>query len=263
MKKFLLILTFMLCGINSINAADNSILVNQPAYNSMNFYVYKPANLHKDFYVTYDGFLVYKDAKGVWHYATSEKSGITRTGYVVGSVIPYVVKLKPYDAKISSVAPILNATVTEAKSNTAEKEAIENRIIYMPPTFTTPSYMTANLTPNATDWTQNSNFMSLGKWQKSIDRIGVLDKPKTPVAWKGDYPEAVFAWTGLQWKQLTPKTQHISALNILRRENYALTVHTNKLNLLRWNDSDTHVLAQYARMWGYQWLGQIFLEREY
>ena len=105
--------------------------------------------------------------------------------------------------------------------------------------------------------------MAIGKWQKSIDRIGVLDKPATPVAWKSDYPEVVYAWTGLQWRQMSARGKHISALSTIRRENYALTVHINKLNALTWNDDDTHILSQYAMMWGYQWLGKIIIGREY
>ena len=279
MKRIFLSFLLLFLFVNFAFGADNSILVNQPAYSSMNFYVYKPAGLHKDFYVTYDGYLVYKNSKGVWHYGSYDKNGIIRTGYVVGSVIPYVVKLKPYDAKISSVAPVLGSDNFEEIKSSGEKNKIfyvdsrpktlpdinvttnkTGKIIYTPPF---PVVENKNLTPNATDWTQNSNFMSIGKWQKSVDRIGVLDRPRTPVAWKGDYPEVIFACTGLQWKQLSARSSHTAAMSTLRRENYALTVHTNKLNILRWDDEDTYVLSQYARMWGYQWLGQILIEREY
>ena len=258
MKKLILSFIFVRLSVNFALCAEKSILVNQPAYQSMNFYVYKPANLHKDFYVTYDGFLVYKDSKGIWHYGSYDKNGITKTNYVVGSVIPTVVRLKPYDPKISSVAPIIDTPQVE-KLN----ESKTSRIRYMPPSQPAKFYESVNLTPNAADWTQNSKFMSLGKWQKSVDRIAILDKPKTPVAWKGEYPDVVFAWTGLQWRQLNAKSGSVTALNILRRESYALTVHTNKVNLLHWTDEDSYVLSQYARMWGYQWLGQIFIEREY
>ena len=124
-------------------------------------------------------------------------------------------------------------------------------------------YGTRLLTPNNADWTQNSNFTAIGKWRKTVGKMGVLYRPKIPVAWKGNYPEVIYAWTGLQWRQLTPKNSHTTAVNILRREIYDLTVSANKLNRLEWTDDDSHVLAQYAAMWGYEWIGQIILGRDY
>ena len=110
MKKVLAALAFI-AGLSSCAfPADRLTLpqqVTQPAYHNMKFHVYKPVNVPKDFYVTFDGYLVYRNSKGVWLYGSAEKSGIVKTDYVVGAVIPSVVKLKPYNAKISSVAPIL------------------------------------------------------------------------------------------------------------------------------------------------------------
>ncbi len=283
MKKIIAgILLFAAITASEAIAAEKAILVRQPAYHSMSFYVYKPVNVPKDFYVTFDGYLVYKNAKGVWHYASAEKSGITKTGYVVGAVIPYVVKLKPYNAQISSVAPVLGSNkvveypaadsttsnvgssiITLPPSTNAVKEPLSSRIIYMPPNSGLEVYNSPSMSPNASDWTQNSNFMAIGKWQKSVDRMGVLARPKLPVAWKGDYPDVVYAWTGMQWRQLASKTSGATARNIIRREIYDLTVHTNKTNMLNWTDDDTHVLSQYAAMWGYQWAGQIILGRDY
>ena len=243
-------------------SAEKAIRVRQPAYHSMNFYVHKPGNLPRDFYATFDGYLVYKGAKGVWYYASAEKSGLTKTGYVVGSVLPYVVRLKPYNVKISSVAPILgsNKVIENLETSPVSKS---DRVVYMPPNFytelNTPSVMTAN----NPEWTQNSNFMAISKWQKSVNKIGVLSRPNMPIAWKGNFPEVVYAWTGRNWRQLTAKIPHATVRSILRRELYDLTVYTNKLNRLRWTDDDSHVLAQYAAMWGYEWAGQIIIGRDY
>ena len=246
------------------SCAERAIRVNQPAYHSMNFYVYKPVNVPRDFYVTFDGYLVYKGAKGVWHYGSAEKSGILKTGYVVGSVIPSVVRLKPYNVRISSVAPVLGSNrVIDPVNPSAKPETLPNRVVYMPPEMYTELYAPGLLKPNAPDWTQNSNFMAVGKWQKSVDHIGVLYRPKIPIAWKGDFPEVVYAWNGAMWLQFASKTPGSPARSILRREIYGLTVHTNKTSRLRWTDDDTHVLAQYAAMWGYQWAGQIILGRDY
>ncbi|MBQ4402140.1 MAG: hypothetical protein II832_08245 [Synergistaceae bacterium] len=67
----------------------------------------------------------------------------------------------------------------------------------------------------------------------------------------------------MNWIQLAAKSQNSSARSILRREIYDLTVSTNKTNRLRWTDDDSHVLAQYSAMWGYEWVGQIILGRDY
>ena len=249
MKK-IFALTFMLvlmmCGSSF---AVDSMLVRQPAYHSMSFYVHKPVNVPKDFYVTYDGYLVYRNERGIWHYGSAEKNGIIRTGYVVGSVIPSVVRLKPYDAKISSVAPILNTPSSVVTGRPVER----NRIIYAPPE--SPLYsQRESLNP---DWTGNSKFMAIGKWQKSVDRIGVTSRTSIPIAWKGDYPEVIYAWTGMRWRQLDARGRHISALSTIRRELYDLTIEINRTNALHWTDEDSRVLSQYASQWGYQWVGLI------
>ncbi len=243
-------------------SAQKAIRVRQPAYHSMSFYVQKPGNLPRDFYVTFDGYLVYKGAKGVWYYASAEKSGLTKTGYVVGSVLPYVVRLKPYNAKISSVAPILGSNRVIENPETSQ-ESKSQRAVYLPPDLYTEIYSPGKLTPNAPEWTQDSNFMAISKWQKSVNKIGVIYRANIPVAWKGDFPEVIYAWTGQNWRQLTPKTPYLTARSILRREIYDLSVFTNKLNRLRWTEDDSHVLAQYAAMWGYEWIGQIILGRDF
>ena len=133
----------------------------------------------------------------------------------------------------------------------------------MPPASGLELYNQPTLSPNNPDWTQNSNFMAIGKWQNSIDRIGVTDGPIMPVAWKGDYPEVIYAWTGLQWRQLDAKTNHASALSTLRRGIYDLKKYSRKVKMARWTDDDVHVLSQYSVMWGYQWMGLIFLGRNY
>ena len=267
MKKAfaVLVLVLGLCGCAS--CAEKAILVTQPAYHSMSFYVYKPVNVPRDFYVTFDGYLVYKNSRGVWNYGSAEKGGVVKTDYVVGAVIPSVVRLKPYNVKISSVAPILGTERAETSApststTTSGTTAKSPRIIYMPPASGLELYSPVELSPNNPDWTQNSNFMAMGKWQKSIDRIGVTYRPSIPVAWKGDHPEVIYAWTGLQWRQLDAKSAHTPALSTLRRGIYDLTRHVRKVNILNWTDDDTHVLSQYSVMWGYQWLGQIFLTSE-
>ena len=269
MKKLLAALVFVLGLCGGASSAERAIQVTQPAYNNMKFYVYKPVNVPKDFYVTFDGYLVYRDTKGVWFYGSAEKSGIAKTGYVVGAVIPSVVRLRPYSVKISSVAPVLgseaaNTGVTSQQAGTTSQPDTKSaRIVYMPPASGLELYTPQELSPNNPDWTQNSNFMAIGKWQNSIDRIGVTNRPMMPVAWKGDYPEVIYAWTGLQWRQLDAKQSHVKALSTLRRGIYDLSKYARKVNMLHWTDDDTHVLSQYSVMWGYEWMGLIILGREY
>ena len=237
----------MSLNINKSFAADKAILVTQPAYHYMSFHVYKPANLPGDIYATFDGYLVYQQ-KNIWYYASYNKGSITKTGYVVGSVIPQVVKLKPYNARISSTAPILD---TESINQDSP------RIIYTPPSSKPEGY---NIyLPNNIDWTQNEKFMSIGKWQGTVNKIGVLSRPKIPVAWKGDCPEVIYAWTGAKWKQIFTRNKFSSALSTLRREIYDLTIESRKSNLLYWSDDDTRILAQYSGAWAYEWLGVINL----
>ena len=261
MKKFFAALIFVIALSNLTFAAETAIQVSQPAYHNMNFYVYKPANLPRDFYVTFDGYLVYKNSQGIWNYASNEKSGISKTNYVVGSVIPSVVRLKPYDTHISSVAPLVK--IQEAQPSANAQTTKSSRIIYMPPASGLELYSAPVLSPNNPDWTQNSNFMAIGKWQNSIDRIGVLNSPMMPVAWKGDFPEVIYAWTGLQWQQLDAKSSGVKALSTLRRGIYDLNKHATKVNMHYWTDDDVSVLSQYSVMWGYQWMGLIILGKEF
>ncbi|MBR1485928.1 MAG: hypothetical protein IJ597_01560 [Synergistaceae bacterium] len=302
-KKILYValLVFVISGIDDAFCAEKAILVNQPAYHSMNFYVFKPDKLPNEFFATYDGYLVYKNAKGIWHYASVEKSGIEKTGYVVGSVLPSIVKLKPYNTKISSVAPILakdtNAPILITVKPYGERissnenismqidspETLEidvtpitarnfrkndsqktQKILYTPPVaravINEPVY---SYVANNSSWMQDARFMAISKWKSSVDRIGVLENPKTPIAWKGEYPEVIYVWNGMEWRQIIPQKRNLSVMNTIRREIYNLTVNANKLNYLKWTDDDTNILLQYAAAWNYQWLGTIFINKEY
>lgn len=269
MKKVVAVVALVLGLSSCASCADKAIQVTQPVYHNMKFYVYKPVNVPRDFYVTFDGYLVYRDSKGIWNYGSNEKGGLTKTNYVVGTVIPSVVRLKPYSTKISSVAPILREPISAQTSQPKSTQASSSqtpkspRMVYMPPASGLEVYNAPVLSPNNPDWTQNSNFMAIGRWQNSIDRIGVLNRPMIPVAWKGDFPEVIYAWTGLQWRQLDSKAKHTPALSTLRREAYDINRYVRKVNMHRWTEDDTHVLSQYSVMWGYEWMGLIILGKEY
>ena len=249
MRKFAKIFfAFGICVLSGKFAfAAQPILVTQPVYQSMQFYVYKPENLPSDWRVTYDGYLVYKDRDGVWYYGSDE--GLLKTGYVVGAVIPSVVRLKPYNKRISNIAPILNTNA--ASSSSSSSSSSNTRITNMnvtPRIYTPPSSFSENF---------SSRFTAVGLWGASVDRIGVLDKPAIPVAWKGDNPEIIYAWTGNLWTQLLP-LKNSKAINTLRNAAYDLKREATKTRM-KWTDDDTHALSNYAASWGYEWLGVIKL----
>ncbi len=259
MKRFLLALVLLPVMVSCAWSAENAILVKQPAYHHMSFYVFKPSGVPNEFYVTFDGYYVYRDAKGVWHYASAESSGILKTGYVVGSVIPSVVRLKPYNGRTASVAPVLGTD--RANVSASEADPKSSRVTYTPPNSDLDKV--SELSPNASDWTQNSNFMAVSNWKSTVDSIAVISRPAIPVAWKGDYPEVIYAWTGVQWRQINSKGTKTSMMSTIRRELYDLTVYTNQLNRLHWTGEDTLILAQMAESWGYKWQGLIIPGRVY
>ncbi len=249
MKTFLKIICICFICISlcdSVFAAtpQNAVLVNQPVYHSMNFYVYKPDNLPKEWCVTYDGYLVYKNAKGVWFYGSNEKNGLLKTGYVVGSVIPSVVRLKPYNKNISNIAPILNSN--------PEKQIETMNFSTSPKVYTPPSSMSSNF---------SSRFTAVSLWNATVDRIGVIEKPAIPVAWKGENPEVIYAWNGAIWKQILP-LKNSKPINTLKNSAYNLKKETIKTKM-KWTDEDTYALSNYAASWGYQWLGNISLNDEF
>ena len=263
MKKIILALAAVFALCSGAYPAEKAIKFTQPAYEDMTLYVYKPAKISKAYYATFDGYLVYTTSHGVWNYATFERDGIYKTNYVVGSVVPSAVNIKPYDKKRAATAPILGTraaqTSTTLRTPSGTQQAKSSRIVYMPPVSGLEVYQSSNLSPVNPDWTQNSNFMAVGKWQKSIDRIGVIDRPMTAVAWKGDFPQVIYVWTGLEWRQIDAKNSYTPALNTLKWGMYKVSRFIRKVGVLNWTDDDTNVLSQYSAMWGYQWMGLILL----
>ncbi len=234
--KRVVLTCFMLVTVMSSFASAAPLLVSQPAYDAMKFYVYKPEGSNKkiprDFYLTYDGYLVYKNARGVWLYGDAGNGNgkrITKTNYVVGAVAPSTVGIEPYNKNMSTVAPVLNLEGSEGVDKT-------KRVVQ-------------------TDWTQNPDFVAVSKWSKSVDKIGIINKPLIPVAWKGEHPEVIYAWAGTAWHQITPRKWE-EPKNTIRRNMHNLTMITNK-NDIKWQDADSAILEQYATYWGYQWLGEL------
>ena len=101
----------------------------------------------------------------------------------------------------------------------------------------------------------NGNFTSVARWRYQVNRMAILDKPRVPLAWKGDKPEVVFAWTGRSWFAMKTRDAQGPA-DVLKNNLYGLTRMVNQ-NGFHWNDADTPILANQSFVWGYIWVGRI------
>ena len=182
MKKFL-ILIFMFSVLVSNAEAKRYIteplLVPESPYAGMTFYVYKPYNMPKDWYITLDGYPVKKNSDGMWVYGTSEGPNLVATNYVVGSVIPSMAGLTKWisDAQISELRKLPTQDMLSVQQKTFTRSQMaqgKTQSTYIP------------------DWTFRYDFMVIGNWKGTVDRIGVLNKPAVPVAWKGSSPKVLY-----------------------------------------------------------------------
>ena len=211
-------------------------LVTQPSYAGMRFYVYKPYNLPKDWYSTFDGYPVVQNKDGVWVYGTFAGPNLIPTHYVVGSVVPSAAGLAPYanPVQISSVSS-LPLLVTQASPILTEQPITHST--YIP------------------DWLFNDRFMALGRWKDSVDRVGVLNRINIPVAWRGDYPKVVYAWNGYSWHQMLAREGERPD-RVMKRNLYSLKKQVNHNGFI-WYEADMPVLSQQAGQWGYYWMGEV------
>ena len=219
---------------SGIAGAETPLLVSQPFYDGMQFYVYQPSGVPAGWYATYDGYLVYKDGGGVWRYGSKNGADCVATDYIVGAVVPSLLGLTPVAKNSAGVLP----------SSPAVDISMPGRAFW----------------PEAPSWTRDPAFLAVGKWEKSVDRIGVLSKPAAPVAWSGDHPKVLYVWTGRRWHQITLKEDWPNPFSALKSQLYNLTVQVNKSGTA-WRGEDTAALISYAAKWGYGWMGQINLLR--
>ena len=248
MKKFFVLILFVILTASSSEAKryiTEPLLVPESPYAGMTFYVYKPYNMPDDWYITLDGYPVKKNSDGMWVYGTSEGTNLVATNYVVGSVVPSMAGLTKWisDVQISELRKLPAedmATVRQKSFSRSQMAQGHNHSTYIP------------------DWTFRYDFMAIGNWKGTVDRMGVLDNPAVPVAWKGSRPKVLYVWVGNAWYQLNMKGNQ-RPVNALIRENLKIR------RLLRQTDfhfyeQDTPILAQQAKAWGYYWLGSIHLE---
>lgn len=219
MKKSILLLLAMcvlLVGAGIAPARVQPILVSQPVYEGMQFFVCQPSWAPPGWYMTYDGYPVSQEMGGVWYYGIPSGETVVPSAYVVGSVIPAQVPLVPFTQIVSAVPPV----------------------------------------PVIPGWLQQSSFLEVATWNILVDRMGMLERPRVPLAWKGDSPSCVFAWTGKQWYKMLARDGGESAGEILKRHGEALQRFVRRNGFL-WNDADTPTLANQAAVWGFLWMGRV------
>jgi hypothetical protein len=242
MKKLILFLITCLAALFWNASADAKLyiaepaLVTQPSYAGMRFYVYKPYDMPKNWYVTFDGYPVYKNGDGLWVYGTFAGPNLTPTHYVVGSVVPSAAGLTPYanPVQISSIS------------------SLPQLVMQAPPIMADYPITHSTYIP---DWLFNGRFMALGRWKDSVDRIGILHGPNVPVAWRGDHPKVIYAWNGYSWHQMMAREGERPD-RVLKNNLYTLTKQVNHHGFI-WFEADMPVLSQQAGQWGYYWMGEI------
>ena len=223
------------------------LLVPESPYAGMTFYVYKPYNMPDDWYITLDGYPVKKNPDGMWVYGTSEGPNLVATNYVVGSIVPSTAGLTKWvsDVQISELRtlPPDDMKIVKQKNFTRSQMAQgQNQSTYIP------------------DWVFRYDFMAIGNWKGTVDRIGVIDSPATPVAWKGTKPKVIYVWTGRTWHQLNIRESQ-RPVNVLRKNNLKINKFLRQSGF-KWYEQDMPILAQQSKTWGYYWLGAIHLKME-
>nr|WP_321499354.1 hypothetical protein [uncultured Dethiosulfovibrio sp.] len=237
MRNIVLSALFVLCLSSApsygMNYIAEPVLVTQPAYSGMSFYVYRPYNMPAGWFVTYDGYPVTRSSAGNWVYGVQGGAGLyLASGYVVGSVVPM------------SVPQLV--TVVQPQMTVTQPVVVQPQMVVAPQ---------ATVLPSVPGWLANDNFTVVSKWGRMVDRMAVLHRPRLPLAWKGDKPEVIYGWTGKSWYQMRCREDE-SPAETLKRHVYELTRMANQNNF-KWNDSDTSVLASQSPVWGYLWMGRI------
>ena len=230
------ITAFLISLVGSLGAAyAEPLLVMQPAYVGMTFYVHQPQGIPMNWFTTYDGYPVWKGTDGVWFYGSYSNKGVVQTNYVVGSVVPSLVGISPYVIQ------------TSAPAMCPSSHAV----------YPAPAMVTAVASVGCVSkWVNDPHFMALGTWRGNVDRVGILAKPSIPVAWKGKSPQVLYAWTGSRWYQLTAHDGERPG-DVLKKNLYTLTRLVHQNGNYYWQAPDVAFLVSLLPQWGYIWMGEI------
>lgn len=232
------------------------VLVTQPAYAGLSFYVYRPYNMPAGWFVTFDGYPVMKAKDGKWIYGFYDGKGIVPSGYVVGSVVPGAVQLVPL-FPLQGTAPVSGSVQTQPSGEFAPGVVVRapaDVVAAVPP----PVPPASSALPVVPWWMTHPGFLEVSRWSALVDRMAILDKPRVPIAWKGDVPSVLFAWTGKSWYAMRSPGEGLGVADILRHNIYSLVRMVNQNGFL-WNDAETPALANQATIWGYLWMGHLAL----
>lgn len=111
-------------------------------------------------------------------------------------------------------------------------------------------------------WQQNERFHEISRWRFRVDRMGILEEPRVPVAWKGTFPYEVYFWTGNEWARARRKTAfaYVERFDdILFRAKEDIEKILAERNH-HWFEKDTPSLAANASAMRYWWQGDIKLD---
>ena len=214
-------------------------LVQQPPYAGMTFYVYRPYGLEKNWYLTFDGYAVAQDRGEIWVYGTMHGGKPVKTNYIVGSVNPAVIGLVPYSGA--------NGTNTERQSG---------GMIISQPLGAAPNQVPRQI--YVPEWSLDPAFLAISNWKKTVDRIGMWHKYDILLAWKGDRPEVIYAWTGKHWSQIITQDERVP--KVLESNLYWLLKEKEKN--YQWYAEDIPLLTEKTISWGYLWLGQVLMKND-
>ncbi|MDR3264558.1 MAG: hypothetical protein LBT15_00965 [Synergistaceae bacterium] len=224
--------------------AATPLLVAQPSYVNMQFYVHQPQGIPQNWYATFDGYPVWKNAEGIWHYGSYSGSTLSPTNYIVGSVVPSIVGIMPCAAAASATMipnPSLNPNLNLMPASWAPQPMVS--MLPVPAAFVAA-------------WQLDPRFMALGLWKGNVDRVGLLRKPAVPVAWRGNMPKVIYAWTGANWYQMVASEGERPG-DVLRNNLYVLTRLVNQNGPSLWYEPNVSLLVSQAGQWGFFWMGEI------
>ena len=223
------------------------ILVSQPYYGGMQFYVHQARNLPDGWYATYDGYPVTQAPDGLWVYGAYSGPYLVPTNLVVGSVIPSLAGLSPYPAQSPVYHPAATAYVFPPPSPIVAVTVSAKRTREI-------SYL-----PYVAGWQLNPQFMTLGSWTNEVDRIGILRGLGIPVAWRGRSPTTLYVWNGTVWQRIEPGRRE-RPLTALKKNSRYLNSLIDK-NVLLYYRAHVSFLIQQAARWNYYWMGEMKLGR--
>jgi hypothetical protein len=246
---------FLLACTSAVVAAE-PLLVVQPSYVGMQFYVSQPQGLPPHWYTTFDGYPVWKNAEGIWLYGSFSGSELIPTNYIVGSVVPSVAGLVPYVAVQAAPAQAMSVQAAAVQTVPVPVTSVRGAVAVPQPTAVPVVPAMAVPAYSMPEWGLNPHFMALGDWRGNVDRVGILHKPAVPIAWKGHLPKVVYAWTGTMWYQMVVREGE-RAGDVLRNNLYLLVRLVHQNHAPAWREPDALFLAHLSAQWGYSWMGEI------